>query len=63
MSIGPKDMIDRKLVQMYASVQTSNFDIESKVDPDKIMQNMNIYALGNKALILVNKNNNCRKFA
>lgn len=56
MSVGPRDVIDKRLVQIYSNVQTSNFDITSKIDPEQIMDMISIIGLNNKAFIQIKKN-------
>ncbi|OGI04982.1 MAG: hypothetical protein A2287_07560 [Candidatus Melainabacteria bacterium RIFOXYA12_FULL_32_12] len=55
MSIGPRDMIDRKLVQIYSNVQTNNLDIVSTVDPEKIMKSISLIALNNKIQVQISQ--------
>ena len=59
MAIGARDGIDKKLTQLYADKQTSNFDIKSKVDPEQVWQGMTMIAMNNKAFMQINN----RKFA
>jgi len=68
MAVGAKDKIDRKLVSLYAKVQTNNFDLTSKVDPDKIMDSMYLMAMNNKTHIeistnLIHRKSNLRNIA
>ncbi|EKE04731.1 MAG: hypothetical protein ACD_20C00015G0008 [uncultured bacterium] len=64
MSIGPKDLIDKKLVQLYTNVRTNNFDVVSAVDPERIMNSISLIGLNNKAQIQIRKNDiNPKKIA
>lgn len=68
MVVGAKDKIDRKLVSLYAKVQTNNFDITSKVDPEKMLNSMNLMAMNNKVHIevktnLIHRKSNLREIA
>jgi|GEM_PF-730739 len=56
MAVGARDAIDRKLVQMYAKVQTNNFEQTSKIDPERMMSSMDLMALNNKSYFEIKKN-------
>lgn len=55
MSVGARDVIDKRLVQIYSDVQTSNFDMVSKVDPEQMMKAISLIGLNNRALIGLKK--------
>jgi hypothetical protein len=61
MAVGAKDKIDRKLVQMYANVQTNNYDKTTRVDPERIMDSMSLIALNNRNFVQVRNYNMTRK--
>ena len=61
MAVGAKDKIDRKLVKMYANVQTSTPDTSSRLDPEKVIDCMAIMALNNRGIIQANKSIHYRK--
>ncbi len=45
MALGPKDNIDRLLVEKYANEKVNNYDnLPSMVDPDEMLGAMNDYA-------------------
>ena len=45
MGVGAEDYIDKMLVQKYQEVQADNHDnMESMVDPEKMLEAMNDYA-------------------
>jgi len=61
MAVGPNDVIDRKLVQIYAKAKTNNFDMSSTVNPEKIMNSMELMALNNKSYFDIKRNIGNRK--
>lgn len=61
MGIGARDYIDQKLVTMYANVKTNNFELASKVDPEKMMDSMSLMALNNRSYLQIQKNMEQRK--
>jgi len=63
MSVRPKYEIDKKLAKIYANVQTNNFDMISKIDPEQIMKNMNLMGLNNRILINAGRSKDCQKIA
>ena len=54
--IGAKDNIDRALVKQYASVKTSNFDSDIKINPEDMWKKINLIAIGKKTHITLMKN-------
>lgn len=61
MGIGARDYIDQKLVTMYANVKTNNFELASKIDPEKMMDSMILMALNNRSYLQIKKNMEQRK--
>lgn len=56
MGVGARDAIDKRLVQMYAKVQTNNFELASKIDPERMMSSMDLMALNNKSYFEIKRN-------
>ena len=61
MAVGAKDKIDRKLVQMYANVQTSTPDKTTRLAPETVLDCMAIMALNNRGVIQAKKSIHYRK--
>jgi len=61
MTVGAKDKIDRRLVQMYAKANTSNYDMTSAVDPEKMLSSMELMASYNKTFFNMKNNIGNRK--
>lgn len=53
MAVGPRDAIDKKLINMYADKQTNSFDSTSRLDPEKVWQSMALVAINNRNFIQV----------
>ena len=52
--IGPRDTIDKRLVQMYANVQTCNFDQINKINTEDMMKGIELMSRCNKIFIDLN---------
>lgn len=61
MSVGAKDHIDKKLVKMYANVQTITLDINLRLAPERILDCMSIMASNNQGIIRANRKMNSRR--
>ena len=61
MTVGAKNAIDKRLVQMYANIQTNNYDKTSRVEPERIMDSMSLMALNNRTFVQVRNYNMARK--
>ncbi|MFA6990075.1 MAG: hypothetical protein WC197_08410 [Candidatus Gastranaerophilaceae bacterium] len=60
MSIGAKSALDKKLVEIYKNTQTICADTKSRIDPTKIMDNMQMIAINNQAYIFINNTAKCK---
>lgn len=56
MAVGPKDHIDKLLVKKYSKEQVDNHsDMTSMIDPEKMMEVMNDYAMMHKNMNALNQ--------
>jgi len=56
MSIGPRDMTDKKLVQIYKNSITSNLDRISMIDTNQMLNNMLLMGINNQTYLTIRKN-------
>ncbi len=61
MAVGASNNYDQCIVDTYKEMQTYNENLESKVDPEKIMQTISIVGYNNKLFFEVQQNLGIRK--
>ena len=53
MAVGARDAIDKRLVQIYADLKTTPSESAKTVDPEKVLNSMELMSLNNKTFMQI----------